>query len=50
MIQTLIRSNFQTLNNGNIRDILAQRYQGSRYSFGYPACPNIKEKYNLKAF
>ena len=29
----------------NIRDILAQRYQGSRYSFGYPACPNIHDQY-----
>ncbi|MDF5712756.1 MAG: methionine synthase [Rhizonema sp. NSF051] len=29
----------------NIRDILAQRYRGSRYSFGYPACPNIQEQY-----
>ncbi|MEO1146441.1 MAG: methionine synthase [Cyanobacteria bacterium J06638_22] len=28
-----------------IRDILAQRYQGSRYSFGYPACPNIQDQY-----
>jgi len=25
----------------NIRDMLAQRYQGSRYSFGYPACPKV---------
>ncbi len=32
---------------GNIRDILAQRYQGSRYSFGYPACPNIQDQYKL---
>jgi 5-methyltetrahydrofolate--homocysteine methyltransferase len=31
----------------NIRDILAQRYQGSRYSFGYPACPNIQDQYTL---
>ncbi|MBD1840372.1 methionine synthase [Coleofasciculus sp. FACHB-64] len=31
----------------NIRDILAQRYQGSRYSFGYPACPNIQDQYKL---
>jgi 5-methyltetrahydrofolate--homocysteine methyltransferase len=23
------------------RDVLAQRYRGSRYSFGYPACPNV---------
>ena len=29
----------------NIRDILAQRYRGSRYSFGYPACPNIQNQY-----
>ncbi len=31
----------------NIRDILAQRYRGSRYSFGYPACPNIEDQYTL---
>jgi 5-methyltetrahydrofolate--homocysteine methyltransferase len=31
----------------NIRDIMAQRYQGSRYSFGYPACPNIQDQYKL---
>ncbi len=31
----------------NIRDVLAQRYQGSRYSFGYPACPNIQDQYTL---
>ena len=29
----------------NIRDVLAQRYRGSRYSFGYPACPNIRDQY-----
>ncbi|MBE9006109.1 methionine synthase [Fortiea sp. LEGE XX443] len=29
----------------NLRDILAQRYSGSRYSFGYPACPNIQDQY-----
>ncbi|MGB7087917.1 MAG: vitamin B12 dependent-methionine synthase activation domain-containing protein, partial [Phormidesmis sp.] len=28
-----------------IRNILAQRYQGSRYSFGYPACPNMQDQY-----
>jgi 5-methyltetrahydrofolate--homocysteine methyltransferase len=28
----------------NIRDMLAQRYQGSRYSFGYPACPNVMDQ------
>ncbi|XFA73782.1 methionine synthase [Thermosynechococcaceae cyanobacterium Okahandja] len=29
----------------SLRDILAQRYQGSRYSFGYPACPNIQDQH-----
>ncbi|NET77326.1 methionine synthase [Okeania sp. SIO1F9] len=29
----------------NIRDLLKQRYQGSRYSFGYPACPNMQDQY-----
>ncbi|NEQ30805.1 MAG: methionine synthase [Leptolyngbya sp. SIO4C5] len=28
-----------------LRDILQQRYQGSRYSFGYPACPNIQDQF-----
>ncbi len=31
----------------SIRDILAQRYRGSRYSFGYPACPNMQDQYKL---
>ncbi|MEO1299766.1 MAG: vitamin B12 dependent-methionine synthase activation domain-containing protein [Cyanobacteria bacterium J06636_16] len=28
-----------------IREVLQQRYQGSRYSFGYPACPNIADQF-----
>jgi len=32
---------FGELEPDNIRDMLAQRYQGSRYSFGYPACPKV---------
>ncbi len=28
-----------------LRDVLQQRYQGSRYSFGYPACPNMQDQY-----
>jgi 5-methyltetrahydrofolate--homocysteine methyltransferase len=28
-----------------IREILQQRYQGSRYSFGYPACPNMADQH-----
>ena len=26
-----------------LREVLQQRYQGSRYSFGYPACPNMAD-------
>jgi 5-methyltetrahydrofolate--homocysteine methyltransferase len=36
---------FGDLEPDNIRDMLAQRYQGSRYSFGYPACPNVADQY-----
>ncbi|AIE75491.1 MULTISPECIES: methionine synthase [unclassified Synechocystis] len=36
---------FGNLDPDNIRDILQQRYQGSRYSFGYPACPNMQDQY-----
>jgi 5-methyltetrahydrofolate--homocysteine methyltransferase len=33
----------------NIRDMLAQRYQGSRYSFGYPACPTVADQFQQLA-
>ena len=36
---------FEAEESNNIRDILQQRYRGSRYSFGYPACPNIEDQY-----
>ncbi len=36
---------FSHLEPDNLREILQQRYQGSRYSFGYPACPNIQDQY-----
>ena len=26
-----------------LKDVLAQRYRGSRFSFGYPACPNVAD-------
>lgn len=38
---------FQAEEPGNLRDILAQRYRGSRFSFGYPACPDIQDQYKL---
>jgi 5-methyltetrahydrofolate--homocysteine methyltransferase len=40
---------FAEFDPDNIRDILQQRYQGSRYSFGYPACPNIQDQYKQLA-
>jgi 5-methyltetrahydrofolate--homocysteine methyltransferase len=36
---------FGDLEPDNIREILQQHYPGSRYSFGYPACPNIQDQY-----
>ena len=30
-------------NQTNNREILAQKYRGARYSFGYPACPNVSD-------
>jgi 5-methyltetrahydrofolate--homocysteine methyltransferase len=27
--------------------LISQGYQGSRYSFGYPACPNIADQSKL---
>jgi 5-methyltetrahydrofolate--homocysteine methyltransferase len=36
---------FGNIEPDNMRDILQQRYQGSRYSFGYPACPNIEDQF-----
>ncbi|NDD43864.1 MAG: methionine synthase [Synechococcaceae bacterium WB9_4xB_025] len=32
---------FQDPDGMPIREVLAQRYRGSRYSFGYPACPTV---------
>ena len=27
-----------------VRDLIHQKYRGSRYSFGYPACPNLEDQ------
>jgi 5-methyltetrahydrofolate--homocysteine methyltransferase len=31
----------------DIDDLFKQKYHGSRYSFGYPACPNIEDQQKL---
>jgi len=35
---------FGELEPTTLREVLQQRYQGSRYSFGYPACPNMADQ------
>ena len=30
-----------------IRDLFTQKYRGSRYSFGYPACPDMSDQEKL---
>jgi len=31
-----------------LKDLFTQGYQGSRYSFGYPACPNLEDQVHLQ--
>ena len=31
----------------NVRDLFTQTYRGSRYSFGYPACPDMSDQAKL---
>jgi 5-methyltetrahydrofolate--homocysteine methyltransferase len=35
---------FGSDDSGNIRELFQQGYRGSRYSFGYPACPNLEDR------
>ena len=36
---------FAAEDSPELADLLAhQRYRGSRYSFGYPACPNLEDR------
>ena len=32
-----------------VSDLFHQKYRGSRYSFGYPACPNLEDQSKLFA-
>jgi 5-methyltetrahydrofolate--homocysteine methyltransferase len=36
-----------TEDSPHIRDLFHQKYRGSRYSFGYPACPNLEDQTKL---
>jgi 5-methyltetrahydrofolate--homocysteine methyltransferase len=31
----------------NIKDLFVQKYRGSRFSFGYPACPRLEDHVQL---
>jgi len=35
--------------SAHVRDLFHQKYRGSRYSFGYPACPNLEDQTKLFA-
>ena len=39
--------NFSTEDSADLQEILDQGYRGSRYSFGYPACPNLEDQIQL---
>ncbi len=38
-----IECGFRSEEPDNNREILAQKYRGARYSFGYPACPKVSD-------
>ena len=38
-----IECGFKSYEPNNNREILAQKYRGARYSFGYPACPKVSD-------
>ena len=38
-----IECGFKSYEPTDNRDILAQKYRGARYSFGYPACPKVSD-------
>jgi len=33
--------------SSNLNELFRQGYQGSRFSFGYPACPNLEDQVKL---
>ena len=35
---------FSSEDDPSIKKIFQQKYRGSRYSFGYPACPNLEDR------
>jgi 5-methyltetrahydrofolate--homocysteine methyltransferase len=38
---------FGSEDSPKLKDIWQQKYRGSRYSLGYPACPNLEDRAKL---
>jgi 5-methyltetrahydrofolate--homocysteine methyltransferase len=38
---------YSTEDSSDLNEIFSQGYRGSRYSFGYPACPNLEDQEQL---
>jgi 5-methyltetrahydrofolate--homocysteine methyltransferase len=38
---------FASEDDPSIKKVFQQKYRGSRYSFGYPACPNLEDRAHL---
>jgi 5-methyltetrahydrofolate--homocysteine methyltransferase len=45
--RTRLELGFAHEDNPNFDEILNQGYRGSRYSFGYPACPDLSQQIAL---
>ena len=46
LVHKLVRRDLGIENEdaGRVTDLFHQKYRGSRYSFGYPACPNLEDQ------
>jgi 5-methyltetrahydrofolate--homocysteine methyltransferase len=40
---------FASEDDPSIKRLFQQKYRGSRYSFGYPACPDLEEQVGIAA-
>jgi len=50
MVHKQIRMDLDILRKdegATLRDVRMNRYQGARYSFGYPACPDLEQSRQL---
>ena len=47
--QMRIELGIQAEDATDVKDLFHQKYRGSRYSFGYPACPNLEDQAKIFA-